>query len=568
MRWPAAALALALALPGVARGDDEIDACALVPLSEVAPLVVQDGGFEVRARSEHPEPGESICRWEAFQKGQTAGASPTHAVVAALYHFANAKRAASEFNRAWQGMVAPSLVRTEEPTDHVAREDDGGIAVVHGTDLVTLDPSGQEYALKRQPDRFYQLEALAFRIAGAKVQGAVDPNAIQSPCAWLPEQHALGVLTTDPSSLRLSYDGPRCGMAVQDGMPDLVRRAQNHGVVQIERRDMGTNAAALRFQHQQTPFLPASTLVKTADASDRLVWDSEHPEDAWAVHGPFYVEFHLTDATPAAKAVPGWLYRTQRLAFEAAGATIVATDDLPPEPVVPPPLPARPSRAEADAHWMPPPRDAPAGAELFDPALAVLAFAARNRFFVLVGVFFASFLAAIFLPGKRRKVRRTGWAGFAVVLAVVNLIFGTDIADRLIYHAGVAGSGVVTASRATASQYNSRTVFAYTVLIRAADGNVVETEFESWDFNVYPHQNLTTYPGRGDVFTVRYLKHAPQTFVIVADDDSPWARGLRCGALNRSVGDAAAKANFAPDNASYKDAYVQAVTAAQQAGCR
>ncbi|HVX57011.1 MAG TPA: hypothetical protein VHA37_04725, partial [Candidatus Saccharimonadales bacterium] len=308
-------VAIALGLRGVVRADDSVDACALANLSTVAPLIMQGDGYQVRTKSEHPAPGQSICHWDSFQAGLTNDAPPAYQLVATLYYFANAQRAKAEFNKTWRSMIAPSLVRTADPADQLAREDGGGIAVLHGTDVVTVDPSRQQDVLKRQPDRFYQLEALAFRMAGATVHGVADQRAIQNPCTWLPAQHALGVLTTDPSSLQISSDGLRCTMEVKDGMPDTDHWTQNHGEVQIERHDMGTNEAALRFQRQQTPFLPASTLVKTVDATDRLVWDSQHPEAAWVVHGPFYVEFRLTDATPVAKATPGWLYRTQRLAL-------------------------------------------------------------------------------------------------------------------------------------------------------------------------------------------------------------------------------------------------------------
>lgn len=565
--WVLLVLALALGLAGPVRAD-EIEACKQAPLADVGPLVTPENGYEIRARSEQPAPGQSICHWAAFQKGLTPDAPAAYELVATLYHFANAQRATMEFNKTWQGMVAPNLARTADPTDEVAREDGGGIAARHGADVVALDPTRQQYALQRDPDRFYRLEALALRMAGASVQGVANPQAIQNPCTWLPEQHALGVLTTDPSSLQRSSDGLRCTMEVKDGQPDTDHWTQNHGEVQIERRDMGTNNAALTFQHRQSPFLPATTLVKTTDATDRLIWDSARPEAAWAVHGPFYVEFALTGVTPAAKAEPGWLYRTQRLALEAAGATIVPTDGLPPDPVVPGPLPAAAEQpaTEAAMHWTPPAHDALAASALYDPILVVVGFMARNRFIMIPVLIFAPILLGTVL-GKRRTGTRTGLIVLSIVVAVVNLVFGTGIADRLIYHAGVSGSAIVTAQHQTATQYNNHDVQGYTVLIRTADGTVVETGFEDDDFNVYPPHNRTTYPGQSDVFTVRYLKHAPRTFVIVAGDDSPWARGIRCYTLSKAVSYASAKADFALENADYKAAYARAVAAAKQAGC-
>jgi hypothetical protein len=79
--------------------------------------------------------------------------------------------------------------------------------------------------------------------------------------------------------------------------------------------------------------------------------------------------------------------------------------------------------------------------------------------------------------------------------------------------------------------------------------------------------SVPPYAGVRDVFTVRCLPNAPNTFVIVADDDSRWAQRLRCDARSQVVSDPANKMNFVPDNASYRDACPRAVGAAGQAHC-
>ncbi len=229
--------------------------------------------------------------------------------------------------------------------------------------------------------------------------------------------------------------------------------------------------------------------------------------------------------------------------------------------------------------WTPPPHAAPAGATFYDPVLAIVASAAKmpNPFYLLfplmlIGPVLPAFVAPVFfLPrkpsiGGRIALGVLGY-GLGVGVGVVNLSCGTAIADALVYRFGAAGSAIVTGKYQTADVYNNQDVQGYNVLIGTADGKVVETGFETDDFNVYPSRNATTYPDVGDVFTVRYLPNAPKTFVIVADDDSPWAQRLRCDALSQAVSDAANKMNFVPDNASYRDAYARAVGAARQAHC-
>jgi hypothetical protein len=126
MAWIAAALMLAVSLSGAARADNEIDACALTPLANVVPLVVQQSGYDLRAKSEHPVPGKSICRWEAFQQGLTADAPPAYTLVATLYHFANAQRATASFDKTWQGMIGRAWCTPRiPPTNRRARRGTG-----------------------------------------------------------------------------------------------------------------------------------------------------------------------------------------------------------------------------------------------------------------------------------------------------------------------------------------------------------------------------------------------------------------------------------------------------------
>jgi hypothetical protein len=148
------------------------------------------------------------------------------------------------------------------------------------------------------------------------------------------------------------------------------------------------------------------------------------------------------------------------------------------------------------------------------------------------------------------------FAAFIPVLAFLCVFFGTEIATPIIHTYGEKGSATITGSYNTATVYNNHNVVGYHVLLKTADGKVVETSFEDDDFNIYPPKNSVVYPGVGDHFTVYYLRSFPQDFVIVDNDDSPWAKDLRCGRLRNDVQEANAKYEFDRSNTGYRSNYI------------
>jgi hypothetical protein len=236
---------------------------------------------------------------------------------------------------------------------------------------------------------------------------------------------------------------------------------------------------------------------------------------------------------------------------------------------VPSPVVAR--QPDAPAAWTPPPHAALANAGLIEPILHILAILARIRFFVL-----PVFIGLPILISVRSSRAKSGGAkstiGWWVIptgvgLGLINLLFGTVITTRLIYHYGVAGSAVVTATSDSGSRYNNRPILDHSVLIRTPDRQVISTSFASDDFNVYPPHNSTSYPGKGDAFTVRYLSRFPRDFVIVADDVSPWATWMQCSGLRSAVEEARQKLDFAPDQPGYRKAFDDAARAEHDGGC-
>jgi hypothetical protein len=205
-----------------------------------------------------------------------------------------------------------------------------------------------------------------------------------------------------------------------------------------------------------------------------------------------------------------------------------------------------------------------------DTALHVLHTLASWRFF-LVPVFIGGPILAIVSSAGSTSGRRRMWRILAiptgVVLGIGNLIFGPELSATLIHRYGNQGQAIVTGSFDTGNVYNDRRVMGHNVLIRTANGQTVETRFEDDDFNVYPSDNDVYYPQEGDHFNVSYLEGYPSDFIIIADDDSPWAKALRCTELESAVREAESKQRFAPDSSTYRKSYDDAAQAAKAAGC-
>jgi hypothetical protein len=197
---------------------------------------------------------------------------------------------------------------------------------------------------------------------------------------------------------------------------------------------------------------------------------------------------------------------------------------------------------------------------------------ARHRFLLMaVGTTVPLILLTISMLKKGHGLLSSAMTRVVLVLipiyAILNMIFGMTVATHAVHAYGVKARATITGSYDTGVQYNEQNVMGYHVLMNTAEGRVVETSFEEDDFNVYPPHNATRYPGVGDKFSVQYLKAFPNDFIIVSNDDSPWAAHLRCSALGDRMSQAEAKYNFAPETPAYRTEYVDASQAYLSGNC-
>lgn len=204
---------------------------------------------------------------------------------------------------------------------------------------------------------------------------------------------------------------------------------------------------------------------------------------------------------------------------------------------------------------------------MIDTILHVLYIVVRWRFFLVPVFILVPLLSIATVQGGRGIWRPLVIIPLGIILGIANVLVGPDLAAMVIHSFGVQAHATVTGTYATGNSYNDRQVMGHNVLIKTADGQTVEARFEDDDFNVYPPANSVTYPRDGDQFNVSHLERYPADFVIISNDDSPWAKSVRCYGLMSALHQTDNKRRFAPESAPYRKAYEDAAQAARAAGC-
>ena len=165
--------------------------------------------------------------------------------------------------------------------------------------------------------------------------------------------------------------------------------------------------------------------------------------------------------------------------------------------------------------------------------------------------------------GSRTLRTRNKYAGslftIGFIFIFINFFAGSFINVSLIHRFGDKAEAKITGSYSTSTQYNNHDVIGYHMLLKTREGKVITTSFEDDDFNVYPSHNSTIYPREGDSFNVSYISHFPSAFVIISDDDSPWAMQLACDKLHNRLIEAQRKYNFDRSNISFRKEYINMI---------
>lgn len=421
---------------------------------------------------------------------------------------------------------------------------------------------------------------LLFPVTAAAAQA--EPAA--DMCGHVQNRAALDLIalpgngTFSVTSLRNGRDGLTCvWKAWKTGAPE---GSDPDATLMIQLYHFASVADARRKLTDYVIPPHAPQLVPTHDPDDEVI--HVMPSMQVARHG-VEVAVAMAHAPRSVWSHPDWNAKFEALTLIGSGAWLTGTPKPPPvtnaaaQPATQaePPAPAaaqpdttpRAPLAIASHAWQQPEHPLPRDSAAFLTLVRLMWLAAHHGFDLVPASILASILIGFISYGLRSSLILC-LVPVVFGAAILNLVMGADWADGLIYRHGIPAQATITGSFPTNTIYNNQDVVGFDVLIRPAHGSVMETSFRTDDFNVYPPRNRTRYPDTGDVFTVRYLPGHPDAFVIIRNDDSPWAIRLRCEGLAVEADQADHKLNFAPANMDFRRAAQAAQAALQASGCQ
>lgn len=108
-------------------------------------------------------------------------------------------------------------------------------------------------------------------------------------------------------------------------------------------------------------------------------------------------------------------------------------------------------------------------------------------------------------------------AFFTIVMFLVTMLLKSHIVVYLTNKYGLVTQGQVVGHENLNRIYNEQRVHRYFVLYQTQEGEVINTFFDTDDFNVYPKKNRVNYPSLNQRFTLKYLPSLPQYIIIMRD---------------------------------------------------
>jgi len=141
-----------------------------------------------------------------------------------------------------------------------------------------------------------------------------------------------------------------------------------------------------------------------------------------------------------------------------------------------------------------------------------------------------------------------------LVLGVASPFFASAANAAFLNAAGTTGSAVIVHAEETSSTLNDSPIWYYEAVVRTADGQDVETSFDTMSASIYPWRNEILIPPEGERFAVKYVPGYPRNIAILIDQ-SPYGRKHQIGHDREPVETAAAKLAASPGNAQFRAQY-------------
>lgn len=132
-------------------------------------------------------------------------------------------------------------------------------------------------------------------------------------------------------------------------------------------------------------------------------------------------------------------------------------------------------------------------------------------------IFLSVVIAFLVKPEKRLTFMMVCAAIFMIVMFLVTMLLKSHIVVYLTNQYGLVAQGQVVGQESLNRIYNEQRVHRYFVLYQTQEGEVINTFFDTDDFNVYPKKNRVNYPSVNQRFTLKYLPSLPQYIIIMRD---------------------------------------------------
>lgn len=168
-------------------------------------------------------------------------------------------------------------------------------------------------------------------LAGASTPAQVNPDT----CKLVHEDDVATLITLNQSTVeqRDQTSPNQCQWEVKTGLSFIGSE------VTLTMKHFDSHAEAVAYMKNELPFYfdKKAPLVKTSGPDDHVDDLMDRPDfaQAEAVHGEYMAKVEANGIEPGARAHPTFEYRLQRMALQAAGATILPSIGLPPDPVRP-----------------------------------------------------------------------------------------------------------------------------------------------------------------------------------------------------------------------------------------
>lgn len=151
-------------------------------------------------------------------------------------------------------------------------------------------------------------------------------------------------------------------------------------------------------------------------------------------------------------------------------------------------------------------------------------------------------------PAKRAKLLLLSWIFLTTSTLVLSLFLRPHIVVYLTNRYGIEAQGQVVNIESLNRWHNEIRVKRHHIIYRDQEGKVVETFFDTDDFNIYPWQNRVRYPTLNKTFRLKFLPSRPQYIIIMRELGAE-----HCEALMGKLAEAKRKLDFDPTNVQYSE---------------